>query len=263
MRMELAERIHQLERNADAIRSALDPGARSEFTARLDALAALLERTPGPAEALSEQLSELLRTFPAAAPFLDRAPPDDEPRSPPVPGSSAAGGDVGTHPAAGAVAPPPPARASSRSVPDGAAPRWTPEQWFQLLRELVTSALAIVIVVSTVAFAWHSSTLVGDATQFAAAKDLLIVLVGLAGVVVGYYFGRVPADARAAQAQESSLAAAASAGRIAAKARAVADQVEDALGAARGAATRGPAAGSGLEAPALQAAVRALRDLGE
>ena len=42
----------------------------------------------------------------------------------------------------------------------------------------------------------------GDATRMGDAKDLLTFLSGFAGVVVGYYFGRVPADARTAQAQQ-------------------------------------------------------------
>ena len=34
------------------------------------------------------------------------------------------------------------------------------------------------------------------------AKDILLLLIGLAGVVIDYYFGRVPADARTTQAQK-------------------------------------------------------------
>lgn len=42
----------------------------------------------------------------------------------------------------------------------------------------------------------------GDPTRMGDAKDLLTFLSSFAGVVVGYYFGRVPADARTAQAQQ-------------------------------------------------------------
>ena len=38
------------------------------------------------------------------------------------------------------------------------------------------------------------------------AKDVLLLLLGLAEVVVGCYFGRVPAHARASQAQEQDNA---------------------------------------------------------
>ena len=39
------------------------------------------------------------------------------------------------------------------------------------------------------------------------AKDLLTIMLGVAGVVLGYYFGRVPSDARVAQATNRADAA--------------------------------------------------------
>jgi hypothetical protein len=81
-----------------------------------------------------------------------------------------------------------------------AGKQWTPELWMQLLKELVTAALAFLIIIYTLMIVWHSFTYVGNTAQAGDAKDLLTIMTGLAGVVVGYYFGRVSADARASQA---------------------------------------------------------------
>ena len=72
-------------------------------------------------------------------------------------------------------------------------------QWF---KEVVTAVLGAAIVLYTLYMTSRAFGMVGDATRMADAKDLLTFLSGFAGVVVGYYFGRVPADARAAQAQQ-------------------------------------------------------------
>ena len=73
------------------------------------------------------------------------------------------------------------------------------QQW---LKEIVTAVLGIGIVAYTLYMTYRALGMVGDATQMGNAKDLLTYLSGFAGVVVGYYFGRVPADARTAQAQQ-------------------------------------------------------------
>jgi hypothetical protein len=73
------------------------------------------------------------------------------------------------------------------------------QQW---LKEGVTALLGVGIVAYTLYMTYRAFGMVGDATRMADAKDLLTFLSGFAGVVVGYYFGRVPADARTAQAQQ-------------------------------------------------------------
>ena len=65
----------------------------------------------------------------------------------------------------------------------------------------MTAVLGIGIVVYTLVMTGRAFGMAGDATRMGDAKDLLTFLSGFAGVVVGYYFGRVPADARTAQAQ--------------------------------------------------------------
>ena len=69
----------------------------------------------------------------------------------------------------------------------------------QLLKEIITAVLAFLIIIRTLLLVWHSFTLVGNTQKVADAKDLLTVMLGLAGV--GYYFGRVSADARASEAK--------------------------------------------------------------
>jgi len=66
----------------------------------------------------------------------------------------------------------------------------------------VTAVLGVGIVAYTLYMTYRAFGMVGDATRMGNAKDLLTYLSGFAGVVVGYYFGRVPADARTAQAQQ-------------------------------------------------------------
>ena len=82
---------------------------------------------------------------------------------------------------------------------DGSDGKWTPDQRMQLLKEGVAAILAILLVVFTVIIASRAFAMAGDEQRMADAQEVLTVLVGLSGVVLGYYFGRAPADARAAQ----------------------------------------------------------------
>lgn len=106
---------------------------------------------------------------------------------------------------------------------------WTPEQIIQAFKEVVTAILGLVLVVYTLITAGNTLTYVGDETRMSDAKDVLLLLLGLAGVVIGYYFGRVPADARATQAQQQANEASAQAEQVSVQAGAAADQVEQML----------------------------------
>ena len=54
----------------------------------------------------------------------------------------------------------------------------------QLLKEIVTAALAFTIIIYTLIVVWHSFTFsMGDATKVGDSKDLLTIMLGLAGVV--------------------------------------------------------------------------------
>lgn len=72
----------------------------------------------------------------------------------------------------------------------------------QWVKELVTAVLGVGIVVYTLFWTGRAFAMAGDPVRMGDAKDLLTYLSSFAGVVVGYYFARVPADARTAQAQQ-------------------------------------------------------------
>jgi hypothetical protein len=124
--------------------------------------------------------------------------------------------------------------------------RWSAEQVIQVVKESVTAILGLFIVVYTLAIGWRVFSYVGDQQKISDAKDILMLMLGLAGVVVGYYFGRVPADARSAQAQQQASDASAHAEQVSAEARVMADRIDQVI---ENAAPAGPAArGSGSSA---------------
>jgi hypothetical protein len=71
-------------------------------------------------------------------------------------------------------------------------------------RELITNILGALVVLVTLVIAIVTIFSVGNASTFAAAKDVLLFMNGLVGVVLGYYFGRVPGDARADKAEREA-----------------------------------------------------------
>lgn len=75
------------------------------------------------------------------------------------------------------------------------------------IREIVTAILGIAIVVFTLALTGLAFSMAGDGPRMRDAVTVLTLLFGLAGVVVGYYFGRVPAEARAVEAQNRAKTA--------------------------------------------------------
>jgi hypothetical protein len=107
--------------------------------------------------------------------------------------------------------------------------RWTPELIIQAFKELITAIFGVLILVFTLVLAKKTFGFVNNPEQVARAKDILLLLLGLAGVVVGYYFGRVPADARASQAQEKAELAVTHAGLVDASAREALDKIEKTL----------------------------------
>lgn len=71
--------------------------------------------------------------------------------------------------------------------------RWTPELILQAVKEVVTAALGLIIVIFTLGMAYRVFTYVGENEKISDSKDVLMLVLGLAGVVIGYYFGRMPA----------------------------------------------------------------------
>ena len=121
---------------------------------------------------------------------------------------------------------------------------WTPEQKIQGFKELVTAILGVLVLVCTLFLAGWTFCYVGEQPKMTNAKDVLQILLGVAGVVIGYYFGRVPADARAVQAQEQANAATAQTEQISAQAQEAAGQVEDVIEKVTSAAPTARGAGS-------------------
>jgi hypothetical protein len=113
---------------------------------------------------------------------------------------------------------------------------WTPELKLQAFKETITGILGITVIVYTLFVAYQTLGFVGDQTKMAQAKDVLTLLLALAGVVLGYYFGRLPADARAADATHKAAGALAYADQVKTKARELADHVAEAT---ENTATRG------------------------
>ena len=142
---------------------------------------------------------------------------------------------------------------------------WTPDLIVQAVKEGVTALLGLMLVGYTVVIAARTLQFAGEPLKVADAKDVLLLMIGMAGVVIGYYFGRVPADARATESQQQADAATAHSAEVGAKAQAVADQVERVLGAqlaetVRAESTRDAAAGGVDELQRLRGELRALSD---
>ncbi|HET7019029.1 MAG TPA: hypothetical protein VFI65_34240 [Streptosporangiaceae bacterium] len=107
------------------------------------------------------------------------------------------------------------------------APRsWTPDVVMQAGKEVITAIIALVIIGSTIALVARSFGLIGNASHINQAKDLIGIMLGLVGTVIGYYFGRVPAEARATSATARADQAIAEKERVKAKARSLSDNLD-------------------------------------
>jgi hypothetical protein len=108
--------------------------------------------------------------------------------------------------------------------------KWTPELRIQAFKEGVTALIGLLLVALTGYLAVRTLDVAGDQAKSADSQAVLTVMVGLAGVVLGYYFGRVPAEAQATQARIEASAATAGAEAVGLKAEALATEVERTLG---------------------------------
>jgi hypothetical protein len=103
---------------------------------------------------------------------------------------------------------------------------WSPEQIIQFFKEVVTSVMGLVVIGFTLYLVNSASSYVGDATKLSEAKDLLLLLFSLTGVIIGYYFGRIPADAHAAQAQKEANDATAQSRQVSSRAAEIARSID-------------------------------------
>jgi hypothetical protein len=76
-----------------------------------------------------------------------------------------------------------------------------------IAKELISGAMGGLIVLVTLGVAIATILSVSNASTYAAAKDVLLYMNGLVGVVLGYYFGRVPSDIRADNAEKEAKTA--------------------------------------------------------
>src|SRR5258708_20158939 len=93
------------------------------------------------------------------------------------------------------------------------------------MEEIVCAAMVLLLIAHTVYMVNNVLGMVGNTPKLNDAKDLLLLLLSLTGVVLGYYFGRVPADARASQAQKQATVATAHSYQISDIAKDVSDQI--------------------------------------
>jgi len=120
-------------------------------------------------------------------------------------------------------------RDTNNPGPTEARSQWSPELILQAFKEIVTAVLGLMLVGWTVYLTHRTFNYVGDPAKVADAKDVLMLALGLAGVVVGYYFGRVPADMHATQAQQQANAASTHAEQMRGQAQQTAEQIDQLL----------------------------------
>ena len=90
---------------------------------------------------------------------------------------------------------------------------WSIETWLRVLREVVAATIALVIVAVTgvmlyVVFSRYIASADPAADKhFERAKDLLLFINPLLGVVIGYYFNKVSTEARAEKAEATVASA--------------------------------------------------------
>lgn len=125
------------------------------------------------------------------------------------------------------------------------------ETFILIFKEVVTAIIAILIALTALLLVFNLVPMLGDPAKMTQGKELLSIITGLFGVVLGYYFGRIPADARAAQAQEQAVKAtqqgeqaAARSDMVSARAEELADQAKELVASAQsGPVARGAAPG--------------------
>ncbi|HMA36714.1 MAG TPA: hypothetical protein VKY74_19825 [Chloroflexia bacterium] len=213
-----------IEAQKSALQATLGPAAASDFFAGRDALFQQFATDPAtPPDQIGDALLALVRRYPAAQQVLHTADATRFPAAAADPIASITNADLGratpmVTSAGPPPPPPPPPPAPVVSAADGKDQHTVGQvQW---LKETVAAILAVFVVGGTLLLAILALLvlLFRGNTDFQGAKDVLLVLSGLSGAIIGYYFGRIPGDERAAQAQQQAAAATEQAG--AAKSRA-------------------------------------------
>lgn len=190
------EWIEQIEARRVQIREVLTPEAWQTFESRYFALTDALTAGDDPKQ-IAGHLHQLVMEFPAVARLLEQGLFAPTQPSTDSPASAPSGGQTMT-----------PSTPVPQPAPTEPSPRgFKTEDFIQIFKEVVTALIAILLVWTTISLVKALLGAIGDEARFNQAKDVLSVMTGLLGVVLGYYFGRIPAEARAAQAQEQAAQA--------------------------------------------------------
>jgi hypothetical protein len=94
-----------------------------------------------------------------------------------------------------------------RPLPETTQSPPQPGERSALYREIITSIVGALIVVTTMVVVLLSVFFPGGSDNQESARNALSFLYSMLGVVLGYYFGRAPGDAHAAQAASEAKAA--------------------------------------------------------
>jgi hypothetical protein len=134
------------------------------------------------------------------------ASPPTPPAAPPKTGGAAAGpaATPGAAPARGGAAGEPAGKGGVGFPPE---PKTTGLAW---LREVTTTVIAGVVVLVALTMLWRTFSAAPD---FAQKKDVMLYGLTILGTVVGYYFGRVPAERRAETSERKATEAQDTAGK--------------------------------------------------
>lgn len=223
----------------EEIKKALGPQEK-EFEERYQQLSSAAAEASVDPKDMEQRLNQMYADFPVVGQFLKQADPklfEIGPAEPPP--EELATVQAIQNPPQEEVAPlvekPPPAVTTSASTPAQVTPpveiaQSKTESGLQIFKEIVTAVLAVTLVIFTLVMAYHTMNLAGDNNKISQAKDILMLLLGPFGTALGYYFGRLPADARAAQAQQQAAQAATQVEQVNAKAIQIAEQTEDLTG---------------------------------
>ncbi len=93
-----------------------------------------------------------------------------------------------------------PTRPDSADSPPPAAP----DVPLSRFREGVAALIAVVVVVASLTLLFLGFRHIGEKEQFDRAKDLLLIINPVLGVVIGYYFNKVSTEARAENAESTA-----------------------------------------------------------
>lgn len=97
------------------------------------------------------------------------------------------------------------------SRPTGPTPQPEIDVWARRLRETMAAAIAGVIVLATVGMTLLAFFYTDQNETFTRAKDLLLFINPVLGVVIGFYFNKVSTEARAESAENTARTASANA----------------------------------------------------